>query len=71
MHENDLEIENVYLRSVIIGVIFVLILIIIWLVLDIVRFTRRDRDTKEPEDKPKTKISENGVSDFDIRITEV
>lgn len=63
------EIESPYARSVIIGIIFVLLLIIIWLVLDLVRFARREK--KEPEKMKTTKISEPDVGDFEVRVTDV
>jgi len=61
-----------YLTSVTIGIILVLLIIIFWLVLDIIRFTRKGR-AKEPEEtkETKTKISKAGAAEFDVILTEV
>lgn len=62
-----------YATSIVMGVIFVLFIIVVWLILDIIRFTKREK--KKPEKmkpKPKkTKISEVGPNNFDVRLTEV
>lgn len=61
-----------YLTSITIGIIFVLFVIIIWLIIDIIKFVRKGSSGKGPEEaKPKTKISDQGVSTAGVTITEV
>lgn len=61
-------IENVYVRSAIIGAIFVLVLIIIWLIVDIIRFTTKESKEEEGDKKKepeKTKESKKMAEPVD------
>jgi hypothetical protein len=65
------DVAGPYSTSLIMGVIFVLFVVIVWLVLDIIKFVNRDGKNKPEEIKTKSQLSEVGSSNLDVFIKEV
>ncbi len=60
-----------YATSLIVGVIFVLFIIILWLIFDIIKFVKKGSESKKSTEQIDSSTSTSNSNDYGVRLTEV